>query len=256
MQIGASTPAVVTGGASGLGAAVARELRRRGAPVAILDLDTARGTALAEEIAGFFAQTDVTDDASVDAALEQARQAHGQERICINCAGIAPAARTVGRDGPHDMDVFARAIAINLTGTFRVMSRAAAGMAAADPLPGPDGEKGVIVNTASIAAFDGQMGQAAYAASKGGVAALTLPTARDLAGSRIRVVTLAPGIFDTPMLAGLPESAHDSLGKQVPHPARLGDPAEFANLACTVVENAYINGETIRIDGALRMAPR
>ena len=256
MQIGASTPAVVTGGASGLGAAVARELRRRGAPVAILDLDTERGTALAEEIAGFFAQTDVTDNASVDAALEQARQAHGQERICINCAGIAPAARTVGRDGPHDMDVFARAIAINLTGTFRVMSRAAASMATADPLPGPDGEKGVIVNTASIAAFDGQMGQAAYAASKGGVAALTLPTARDLAGSRVRVVTLAPGIFDTPMLAGLPESARDSLGKQVPHPARLGDPAEFANLACTVVENAYINGETIRIDGALRMAPR
>ena len=256
MQIGASTSAVVTGGASGLGAAVARELRRRGAPVAILDLDTERGTALAEEIAGFFAQTDVTDNASVDAALEQARQAHGQERICINCAGIAPAARTVGRDGPHDMDVFARAIAINLTGTFRVMSRSAAGMAAADPLPGPDGERGVIVNTASIAAFDGQMGQAAYAASKGGVAALTLPTARDLAGSRIRVVTLAPGIFDTPMLAGLPESARDSLGKQVPHPARLGDPAEFANLACTVVENAYINGETIRIDGALRMAPR
>ena len=256
MQIGASTPAVVTGGASGLGAAVARELHRRGAPVAILDLDTERGTALAEEIAGFFAQTDVTDNASVDAALEQARQAHGQERICINCAGIAPAARTVGRDGPHDMDVFARAIAINLTGTFRVMSRSAAGMAAADPLPGPDGEKGVIVNTASIAAFDGQMGQAAYAASKGGVAALTLPTARDLAGSRIRVVTLAPGIFDTPMLAGLPESARDSLGKQVPHPARLGDPAEFANLACTVVENVYINGETIRIDGALRMAPR
>ena len=256
MQIGASTPAVVTGGASGLGAAVVRELRRRGAPVAILDLDTERGTVLAEEIAGFFVQTDVTDDASVDAALEQARQAHGQERICINCAGIAPAARTVGRDGPHDMDVFARAIAINLTGTFRVMSRSAAGMAAADPLPGPDGEKGVIVNTASIAAFDGQMGQAAYAASKGGVAALTLPTARDLAGSRIRVVTLAPGIFDTPMLAGLPESARDSLGKQVPHPARLGDPAEFANLACTVVENVYINGETIRIDGALRMAPR
>ena len=256
MQIGASTSAVVTGGASGLGAAVARELRRRGAPVAILDLDIERGTALAEEIAGFFAQTDVTDNASVDAALEQARQAHGQERICINCAGIAPAARTVGRDGPHDMDVFARAIAINLTGTFRVMSRSAAGMAAADPLPGPDGEKGVIVNTASIAAFDGQMGQAAYAASKGGVAALTLPTARDLAGSRIRVVTLAPGIFDTPMLAGLPESARDSLGKQVPHPARLGDPAEFANLACTVVENVYINGETIRIDGALRMAPR
>ena len=256
MQISSSTPAVVAGGASGLGAAAARSLAERGAPVAVLDLDSVRAAELAREIDGVFVAADVTDDASVDVALSVAREAHGQERICVNCAGIAPSAKTAGKRGPHDMEAFTRVISVNLIGTMRVMSRSAAGMIAATRLTDGDGERGVIVNTASIAAFDGQAGQAAYAASKGGVASLTLPAARDLAESAVRVVSIAPGIFDTPMLAGLPERVRDSLAAQVPFPSRLGDPAEFGALVCAIVENPYISGETIRIDGALRMSPR
>lgn len=252
MKIGADTPAIVTGGASGLGEATARALAAKGAKVAILDRDALRGAQVAAEIEGIFCETDVTSDASVDAALAKARAAHGQERICVNCAGIGTPARTLGKDGPHDMALFERVIQINLIGTMRVMSRSAAGMAAAAPL-NADGERGVVVNTASVAAYEGQIGQAAYAASKGGVVALTLPAARDLTRNGIRVNTIAPGTFGTPMLRGLSEEAQRSLAQQVPFPVRVGDPAEYAALVCFLVETGYMNGETIRIDGAIRM---
>lgn len=254
MQIDSSTPAIVSGGGSGLGAATVRALASRHAPVAILDIDTERGTAVAKETGGMYAEADVTDDSSVRAALQTAREAHGQERICVNCAGIPAGGLVVGRDGPHDMEVFERVLSINLAGTMRVMAHSAAGMVALEPAP--SGERGVIINTASIAALDGQVGQAAYAASKGGVVSLTLPAARDLARWSVRVVALAPGVFDTPLVESLPDTVRDSLAAQVPNPPRLGDPAEYAALVCSVTENAYINGETIRIDGALRMAPR
>ena len=256
MKIGSATPAIVTGGASGLGAAVVRALAARDAPVSVMDLNERHGNAIAEEVGGVFLPTDVTDDAQLRSSLDRARSTHGQERICVNCAGVAPVERTVGREGPHDMGVFSRTIEINLIGTFRMLSASAAGMAEARPLEGRDGEKGVIVNTASIAAFDGQMGQAAYAASKGGVHALTLPVARDLAKLGIRVIAIAPGIFETPMLAGLPEEVQRNLRGQVPYPRRLGDPEEFADMVCGIISNRYINGETIRLDGGLRMAPR
>lgn len=255
MQIDSTTPAIVSGGASGLGAATVRALARHGAPVTILDLDQAKGDALANELGAVFIRTDVTSDDSVSAALTTARERFGQERICVCCAGIAPAAKTAGKRGPHDMATFERTIAINLTGTFRVMAYSAAGMVNAEPVSNTSPERGVIVNTASVAAFEGQVGQVAYAASKGGIAGLILPAARDLAPKNVRVVGIAPGTFDTPMLAGLPDDVRASLAEQVPAPSRLGDPAEFAQLACAIIENPYINGETIRIDGALRMGP-
>ncbi|HSF94676.1 MAG TPA: SDR family NAD(P)-dependent oxidoreductase [Thermohalobaculum sp.] len=255
MRIAENTPAIVTGGASGLGEACARALSARGAPVVILDLDAGRGTAVAAEIGGLFIETDVTSDASVGAALTQAAAAHGVARIAVNCAGIAPAMKTAGSKGAHDMGVFEKVIAINLVGTMRVMALAAQAMREAEPLDA-DGARGVIVNTASVAAFEGQMGQAAYASSKGGVAALTLPAARDLARDGIRVCAIAPGIFGTPMLRGLPQEVQDSLAQQVPFPVRLGDPKEFAELACFIAETGYMNGEVIRLDGAIRMGAR
>lgn len=251
MRIGPETPALVAGGASGLGAAVVRRLRAAGAPVTILDRDAAAGQALAAETGAGFAPGDVTEDAGVVAALD----GMAPPRIVVNCAGIAPAMKVAGTRGPHDMALFARVLAVNLGGTMRVMALAADRMRALVPL-GPDGARGVVVNTASAAAFDGQMGQAAYAASKGGVAALTLPAARDLAGVGIRVCAIAPGIFATPMLAGLPDEVQASLAAQVPCPPRLGDPAEFAAAVAFVIECGYMNGEVIRLDGALRMAAR
>jgi NAD(P)-dependent dehydrogenase (short-subunit alcohol dehydrogenase family) len=255
MRIDGNTPAVVTGAASGLGAATARALAAAGAPVAILDMDAERGKAAAAEIDGLFVETDVTSDGSVDAALAAATERLGVPRICVNCAGVAPAAKTVGRDGPHDMKLFERVIGINLSGTMRVMSRAAALMAEAGPLDS-DGARGVIVNTASIAAYEGQMGQTAYAASKGGVAALTLPAARDLARHGIRVNAIAPGIFGTPMLRGLPEDVQESLAAQAPFPARLGEPEEFAKTVLFLVTTAYVNGAVLRIDAAMRMGAK
>jgi len=255
MKIGADTPALVTGGASGLGEATARMLAGFGAKVAILDRDAQRGAAVAAEIGGLFAETDVTRDASVSEALAAAGAAHGAARIVINCAGVAPAAKVVGRDGAHDMALFEKVIQINLIGTMRVMALAAAEMAALDPLTS-DGQRGVVINTASVAAFEGQMGQAAYASSKGGVAALTLPAARDLARLGVRVLAIAPGLFATPMLRGLPQEVQDSLAAQVPFPVRLGDPAEYAALARFMIETGYMNGEVVRLDGAIRMGAR
>ncbi len=256
MQITADSVAIVTGGASGLGEAVARELAGQGARVALFDLNEERGRAVADEIGGRFVRVDVADPGSVEAGFAAAREALGPERILVNCAGIGVAARTVDREGrPHDAAFFDRVIRINLFGSFLCASRAAAGMVALDPVT-PDGERGVIVNTASVAAFDGQIGQIAYAASKGGIVGMTLPMARDLASAGVRVVSIAPGIFRTPMLAGLPEEVQESLGRQVPFPSRLGDPAEFAALARHIVENPMLNGEVIRLDGAIRMAPK
>jgi NAD(P)-dependent dehydrogenase (short-subunit alcohol dehydrogenase family) len=256
MRPGPETPVVVTGGASGLGAAAARAFARRGARVAILDLDAERGAALAGEVHGLFSATDVTDPAAVADALERAEAAHGVARIAVACAGIAPAARSVDRDGrPHDPGLFARVIAVNLTGTFNLATQAAARMAAAAPLNG-DGERGVVVTTASVAAFEGQIGQLAYAASKGAVASMALPMARDLARSGVRAVAIAPGLFLTPMLEGLPQEAQASLGGQVPFPARLGSPEEYASLVMQIAENPMLNGSVIRLDGAIRMGPR
>ena len=239
---------IVTGGASGLGAATAQHFRSRGAQVTILDRDPA-GAELAARIGAHFAQTDVTDEASVAAAIAHAVEQMGGIDVCLNCAGVVSGEKTVGRDGPHRLDSFRRTIEINLIGTFNVLRLAAAEMAR----NGREADNGVIVNTASIAAFDGQAGQAAYAASKAAIAGMTLPIARDLARSAIRVCAIAPGIFGTPMLRGLPPEVQDSLAAEVTNPKRLGDPEEFARLAAFIVENAYLNGETIRIDGALRM---
>jgi NAD(P)-dependent dehydrogenase (short-subunit alcohol dehydrogenase family) len=256
MRVGPDTPVVVSGGASGLGAAAARALARRGAPVAILDLDAPLAAEVAGEIHGLFCEADVTDQASVAAALDRATAAHGRPRIAVACAGIAPAGRTVDREGrPHDAALFAQVLAVNLIGTFHLATEAAARMAAASAL-NEDGERGVIVTTASVAAFEGQIGQIAYAASKGGVAAMTLPMARDLAKSGVRAVSIAPGLFLTPMLEGLPAEAQTSLGAQVPFPARLGRPEEFAALVLQVAENSMLNGAVIRLDGAIRMGPR
>ncbi len=248
------TAAVVTGGASGLGAATGAALARAGARVTLLDLDRERGQAHAASIGGRFEAVDVTDEAAVAAALETAEREHGVARVLVNCAGIAPAARVVNREGaPHALALFRKVIEVNLIGTFCVTAAFAARLAKADPA----GEsRGVVVNTASVAAYDGQVGQAAYAASKGGVAALTLPLARDLAQHGIRVMTIAPGLFLTPMLEGLPQKAQDSLGAQVPFPSRLGRPAEYAELVLSIIASPMLNGETIRLDGALRMAPR
>ena len=246
--------AIVTGGASGLGAATAEMLAQGGARVTILDLAANAGEAKARSIGGRFVQTDVTDDASVTAAIAAAEGAHGIARVLVNCAGVAPAQKTVGRDNrPHVLADFRRVIEINLVGTFNVLSKFAARLATADLL---GEERGVAVNTASVAAQDGQVGQAAYAASKGGIVAMTLPIARDLAQHAIRVVTVAPGLFMTPLLAGLPAAVQESLGKQAPFPSRLGRPEEFAHMVASIVANPMLNGETIRLDGAIRMAAR
>lgn len=240
--------AIVTGGASGLGAATARHFRERGAQVMVLDRDEA-GTEAAAGFGAHFARADVTDADSVAAAIAQAVERMGGIDICVNCAGIVVGEKTVGRDGPHSLDSFRRTIEFNLIGTFNVLRLAAAEMAK----NGRDQDNGVIVNTASIAAFDGQSGQAAYAASKAAIAGMTLPIARDLARNKVRVCAIAPGIFGTPMLRGLPQDVQDSLAAEVTNPKRLGEPEEFARLAAFIVENGYMNGETIRIDGALRM---
>jgi len=246
--------AVVTGGASGLGGATAAMLAARGARVAILDVNDENGRATAQKIGGLYLRTDIVDDTSVAEALAAAEAEHGVARILVNCAGIAIGIKTVGKENaPHPLDAFRRAVEVNLIGTFNVIAKFAARLAAAD-IEGE--ERGVIVNTASVAAFDGQIGQAAYAASKSGVAGMTLPIARDLAQHRIRVVTVAPGIFLTPMLMGLPEAAQESLGQQVPHPSRLGRPEEYAQMVESIIANPMLNGEVIRLDGAIRMAPR
>lgn len=238
---------IVTGGASGLGQATTSALIERGSRVVVADV---KGEAPA---GAEFVQTDVTDEDSVAAAVELANR-DGRLSGVVNCAGIGVAQKTVSKKGPHDLGDFGKVIGINLIGTFNVIRLAAAAMAANEP--GEDGERGIVVNTASVAAFDGQIGQAAYSASKGGIVGMTLPIARDLAGVGIRVVTIAPGLFLTPMMEGLPEEAQDSLGKQVPFPSRLGDPSEYANLVTHIVDNRMLNGEVIRLDGAIRMAPR
>ena len=255
MKLDAGVSAVVTGGASGLGRAVVEALAREGVRVGILDRDAQAGRAVATGLGGAFAACDVSDAGAVSEALGSLRGANGQERICVNCAGIAPAIRTVSRTGAHDPAAFAQVIGVNLIGTFNVASQSAAGMAGLEP-SGEDGERGVIVNTASVAAYDGQIGQAAYAASKAGVVGLTLPAARDLAPAGIRVVTIAPGIFDTPMLGALPEDKRAALAADVVFPKRLGDPAEYGELVAAIVGNGYLNGETIRLDGSLRMPPK
>jgi NAD(P)-dependent dehydrogenase (short-subunit alcohol dehydrogenase family) len=242
--------ALVAGGASGLGEATARELAARGARVTVADLNEERAAALADELGGSFATADVTDEAQVQAAVESVDGL----RVAISCAGIGWAQRTVGRDGPAALAPFETVVRVNLIGTYNVLRLSAAAMAAGEP--DEEGERGVVVMTASVAAFDGQIGQTAYSASKGGVVGLTLPAARDLARMGVRVCTIAPGLFDTPLLAGLPEENRQALGASVPFPPRLGRPDEYAQLACHIVENTMLNGEVIRLDGALRMAPR
>lgn len=246
--------AAVTGGASGLGEATARALAGAGARVALLDLDGDAAKAVAADIGGVALRCDVTKAADAESALKRAQEAIGAPRILINCAGVGVAERIVGRQGPMPLDHFTRVIDINLNGTFNMMRLAAAAMAALEPTA--SGERGVIVNTASLAAYDGQIGQAAYASSKGAVAALTLPAAREFARSAIRVMTIAPGIFETPMFSGLPDPAKESLLGMTLFPARLGRPAEFAELVLHIVDNAMLNGEVIRLDGGIRMPPR
>ncbi|KAA9108259.1 SDR family NAD(P)-dependent oxidoreductase [Microbacterium rhizomatis] len=247
--------ALVTGGASGLGLATARRLAAAGAAVTIIDLPSSAGAAIADELGGTFAPADVTDPEQVAAAVKIAAAA-GPLRVVVNCAGIAPPAKVLGRNGdPSPLGDFERVIRVNLIGTFNVIGQASAAMARTEP-DADSGDRGVIVNTASVAAFDGQIGQPAYSASKGGVHAMTLPIAREFARYGIRVLTIAPGIMETPMLAGLPQAAQDSLGQQVPYPQRLGRPDEYAQLVMAIIDNGYLNGETIRLDGAIRMQPK
>jgi NAD(P)-dependent dehydrogenase (short-subunit alcohol dehydrogenase family) len=247
---------IITGSGSGLGAATARLLVAAGGKVLLADVDSASGEVLAAELGSNarFSLTDVTDAAGPEAAVAACRAGFGAVHGLINCAGVAPSERVVGRAGPHKLESFARTVQINLVGTFNLLRLAAAAMAQSEP--DADGERGVIVNTASIAAFDGQIGQAGYAASKGGVVAMTLPIARELARSGIRVVTIAPGIFETPMMAAMSSEVQEALGKSVPFPPRLGRPNEFAQLVGHIIENAYLNGEVIRLDGAIRMAAK
>ncbi|CAN7737999.1 SDR family NAD(P)-dependent oxidoreductase [Paraburkholderia sp. 22099] len=247
---------VVTGGGSGLGAATARRLVAGGARVLLVDLNHDAGTALAAELGSHacFAKADISDAASAESALAAFRDTFGTLHGLINCAGVAPAEKVLGREGPHALESFARTVQINLIGAFNMVRLAAACMAG--NMPETDGERGVIINTASVAAFDGQIGQAGYAASKGGVVAMTLPIARELARHGIRVVAIAPGIMETPMLKGMPTEVQDALGKMVPFPARLGRPDEFAGLVLHILDNTYLNGEVIRLDGAIRMAAR
>lgn len=253
MQLGSGLVAVVTGGASGLGSAVAAALRVAEVKVTLIDRDSEKGEARAKELGATFAEADVTNADSVTNALQIARSVNGQERICINCAGIAPASKTVGRNGVHDLALFQSVINVNLVGSFNVASQSAAGMVE----EGTDADcAGVIINTASIAAYEGQIGQVAYAASKGGIVGLTLPMARDLARDKIRVMAIAPGIFGTPMVTGMSQELQDALASGIPNPARLGDPDEFAALALHIVENDFLNGSVIRLDGASRLAPK
>jgi len=246
--------AIVTGGGSGLGEATARALARRGAKVALFDVGMERAEAVAADIGGIAVRCDVSGAESAEAAFATVAEKLGTARILVNCAGIGIAMKTTSKEGAHNFDVYRKVIEVNLIGTFNMIRLYAVRAEALEPLDG--GERGVIVNTASVAAYDGQVGQAAYSSSKGGVVGMTLPVARDLARSGIRVMTIAPGIFRTPMLAGLPEDAQKSLGQQVPFPPRLGEPAEYGELACHIVENQMLNGEVIRLDGAIRMAPR
>ena len=244
---------IVTGGASGLGAATARMITEAGGKVVIADVQVDAGTALAKELNGEFVKCDVTSEADGQAAVAAA-VAMGTLRGLVNCAGVAPAVKTVGKDGPHPLDIFQRTVNINLVGTFNMARLAADAMSKTEA--GDSGERGVIINTASVAAFDGQMGQCAYGASKAAVAGMTLPMARDLARNGVRVMTIAPGIFETPMLMGMPEEVRESLGKMVPFPPRLGRAVEYAHLAKAIIENTMLNGETIRLDGAIRMQPK
>lgn len=259
MELNSDISAVVTGGASGLGAATARALAAHGVKVALFDLNAEKGEAMAAEIGGVFCNVNVTSDNSVDAGFEKARAAIGQERILINCAGTGNAIKTASRNREtgeithFPLDKFDLIIQINLVGTFRCIAKSAAGMMTLDPI---NGERGAIVNTASVAAEDGQIGQASYSASKGGVVGMTLPIARDLSRELIRVNTILPGIFDTPLLQGAPDNVKQALGAQVPNPARLGNPDEYASLAVEMCRNGYFNGEDVRLDGAIRMAPR
>ena len=246
--------AIVTGGGSGLGEATARALAARGARVAIFDVGMERAEAVAADIGGIAVRCDVSSAEGAEAAFAEVAQKLGDARILVNCAGIGIALKTTSKDGAHSLDTYRKVIEVNLIGTFNMIRLFAVRAERLEPLEG--GERGVIVNTASVAAYDGQIGQAAYSSSKGGIVGMTLPVARDLARAGIRVMTIAPGIFRTPMLAGLPEDAQASLGQQVPFPPRLGDPAEYGALACHIVENQMLNGEVIRLDGAIRMAPR
>ena len=261
MKLDARVAAVVTGGASGLGAATARALAARGVNVAIFDLNAASGEAVARELGGTFCAVDVTDDAQVDAGFARARSANGQERILVNCAGTGNAFKTASRDKKtgaiqhFPIDQFERILQINTIGTFRCIAKSAAGMLALEPLDAA-GERGAIVNTASIAAIDGQIGQAAYTASKAAIVGMTLAIARDLMNEGIRVNTILPGIFDTPLLGALPDDVKASLAASIPFPKRLGSPAEYASLALEMIANGYFNGESVRLDGAIRMAPR
>jgi 3-hydroxyacyl-CoA dehydrogenase / 3-hydroxy-2-methylbutyryl-CoA dehydrogenase len=250
----AGAGALVAGGASGLGEATARGLAEAGAKVVIADLNAERGGALAEEIGGEFVEANVTDEAAVGAAVERAAAVEGGLRISVCCAGIGWAERLARGRGAHNLEYFANVVGVNLIGTFNVLRLAAAAMIENEP--NAEGERGVCVNTASIAAFDGQIGQVAYAASKGGIVGMTLPAARDMASKGVRVVTIAPGLFDTPLLAALPEAARESLGASIPFPSRLGKPEEYARLVRDIVANPMLNGETIRLDGAIRMAPK
>ena len=250
----AGTAALVTGGGSGLGAATARALAGKGAKVAVLDINETNAAAIAAEIGGVAVRCDVSDAASAEAAIAMAAQVHGPARILVNCAGVGTPGRIVGREGPMPLGDYERVIRVNLIGTFNMLRVASSAMSTLDPLE--DGERGVVVNTASVAAYDGQIGQAAYASSKGGVVSLTLPAARELARFGIRVMTIAPGLFLTPMMEGLPPAAQASLGASVPYPPRLGQPSEYAALVLHILANTMLNGETIRLDGALRMAPK
>jgi NAD(P)-dependent dehydrogenase (short-subunit alcohol dehydrogenase family) len=255
MEMWSGQAAIVTGGASGLGAATAAALAAGGMRVAVFDLNEEAGRAHAARIGGRFERVDVSDPASVAAGIAAVEAAFGAPRVLVNCAGIGPAAKTVSRGEAHDPAMFEKVIRVNLIGSFNCASQAAARMVASEPL-GPDGARGVIVNTASVAAYDGQVGQVAYSASKGGIVGMTLPMARDLADKGIRVCTVAPGLFLTPLLEGLPAEVQESLGRQVPYPSRLGRPEEYAALVLHIVENPMLNGEVIRLDGAIRMAPR
>ena len=245
---------LITGGASGLGAATARMAAENGGKVVLADLNADMGEKLAKELGGRFIKTDVTSEADGKAAVALAQKEFGGVHVLVNCAGIGTAERTVGKDGPHNLGHFTKVVTINLIGSFNMIRLAAAAMVNASP--NAAGERGVIINTASVAAFDGQIGQAAYSASKGGIVGMTLPIARDLSRNGIRVCTIAPGIFETPMLMGMPKEVQDSLGKMVPFPPRLGRPNEYAQLARAIIENEMLNGETIRLDGAIRMAPK
>jgi NAD(P)-dependent dehydrogenase (short-subunit alcohol dehydrogenase family) len=260
MNLNDTVSAVITGGASGLGEATARALAAKGVKVALFDLQAEKGEAVAREIGGVFCHVDVTSDESVDAGFARARAAHGQERVLVCCAGVGNAIKTASRakeDGSikhFPLEAFNWLIQINLIGTFRCVAKSAAGMLSLEP--GEHGERGAMVMTASVAAEDGQMGQAAYSASKGGIVGMTLPIARDLMGEGVRINTILPGIFNTPLLQGAPQPVKDSLAASVPFPKRLGDPAEYAKLALAMIENGYFNGEDVRLDGAIRMAPR